>query len=210
MAAELPSSDFTAATDDVQLFSEDGGIESQHTDLSDEAKGLEDDGLPAQPAKTSCTKQNQQQNSIKPLPNLVEAAPEPTIPTIAPSKYDTMKATLQDLEATQASLFRQLHQQMIIKSQTQGNVTSSIAEQSSSNLPLPSMAAHTIRNPPLSKEQCDAAMAFAHSVIQHHIRLLQQYNQIRDIGQGLIGMVADRRRVRVQDCQEEFGVVDGD
>jgi hypothetical protein len=120
-----------------------------------------------------------------------------------------MKMTLANLQATEAGLLRQIHQHMVLKAQSNQGAASSV-EVGSSNPPLPSMAAHTVRNPPLSKDQSDAAMEFAREVINHHIRLLQQYNQIRDVGQGLIGMVAERRRVRVRDCQEEFGVVEGD
>jgi DNA repair protein Swi5/Sae3 len=40
--------------------------------------------------------------------------------------------------------------------------------------------------------------------------LLHEYNEIKDVAQGLIGMIADARGVRVVDCQEEFGVGDGD
>jgi Swi5 len=33
---------------------------------------------------------------------------------------------------------------------------------------------------------------------------------MRDVGMGLIGMVADSRGVRIRDCQEEFGIEEGD
>jgi hypothetical protein len=38
--------------------------------------------------------------------------------------------------------------------------------------------------------------------------MLHQYNEIRDIGQGLIGMIADNRGVRIAELYEsgEFGV----
>jgi Swi5 len=43
--------------------------------------------------------------------------------------------------------------------------------------------------------------------VKSHINLLHTYNEIRDIGQGLMGMVADNRGVRVRDVYEEFGVM---
>lgn len=46
--------------------------------------------------------------------------------------------------------------------------------------------------------------------MQQHIRLLHEYNEIRDIGQGLLGLIADARGVRHVDVQREFGVADGD
>jgi hypothetical protein len=53
-------------------------------------------------------------------------------------------------------------------------------------------------------------MAEAKRVIKEHIQRLHKYNEIRDVGQGLVGMIADQRGVRIVDCQEEFGVGTGD
>lgn len=46
----------------------------------------------------------------------------------------------------------------------------------------------------------------AAETVKTHIKLLHDYNDIRDIGQGLIGMIADNRGVRIGDLYEEFGV----
>ena len=43
-------------------------------------------------------------------------------------------------------------------------------------------------------------------IVQEHIRLLHQYNEIKDVGQGLMGLIADARGVRLGDVMEEFGV----
>lgn len=43
-----------------------------------------------------------------------------------------------------------------------------------------------------------------------HIRLLHTYNELRDIGTGLMGLLADQRGVRVREVMAEFGVGDGD
>jgi len=42
--------------------------------------------------------------------------------------------------------------------------------------------------------------------VKNHIKLLHDYNDIRDIGQGLVGMIADNRGVRIGELYEEFGV----
>lgn len=46
----------------------------------------------------------------------------------------------------------------------------------------------------------------AAETVKRHITLLHNYNDIRDVGQGLIGMIADNRGVRIGELYEEFGV----
>jgi len=46
--------------------------------------------------------------------------------------------------------------------------------------------------------------------VKTHIKLLHEYNEIRDVGQGIIGLIADNRGVRIGDVYEEFGVGRGD
>ncbi|KFY46261.1 hypothetical protein V495_02585 [Pseudogymnoascus sp. VKM F-4514 (FW-929)] len=48
----------------------------------------------------------------------------------------------------------------------------------------------------------------AAATVKAHIKRLHAYNEIRDIGQGLIGLIAEQRGVRIKECYEsgEFGV----
>jgi DNA repair protein Swi5/Sae3 len=46
--------------------------------------------------------------------------------------------------------------------------------------------------------------------VKRHIRLLHDYNEIKDIAQGLMGLIADARGVRQVEVQSEFGVGTGD
>jgi len=46
----------------------------------------------------------------------------------------------------------------------------------------------------------------ATETVKRHIKLLHDYNDIRDVGQGLVGMIADNRGVRIGELYEEFGV----
>ncbi|KAE8351678.1 Swi5-domain-containing protein [Aspergillus coremiiformis] len=50
----------------------------------------------------------------------------------------------------------------------------------------------------------------ASATVQQHISLLHEYNEIKDIGQGLMGLIADARGVRQIDVQREYGVSERD
>ena len=50
----------------------------------------------------------------------------------------------------------------------------------------------------------------AQEVVQRHIKLLHQYNELKDIATGLFGMIAERRGTRVKDIYEDFGVEEDD
>lgn len=47
-------------------------------------------------------------------------------------------------------------------------------------------------------------------MIKEHISLLHKYNEIKDVGQGLMGLIADKRDCRVVKVMEEFGIGEGD
>lgn len=46
----------------------------------------------------------------------------------------------------------------------------------------------------------------ANKIVKQHIKLLHEYNELKDVGQGLMGLIADQRGVRIVEVQEEFGV----
>ena len=48
------------------------------------------------------------------------------------------------------------------------------------------------------------------AVVNKHIKLLHDYNEIRDVGQGLMGIIADQRGVRVVDVYRDFDIAEGD
>jgi DNA repair protein Swi5/Sae3 len=50
------------------------------------------------------------------------------------------------------------------------------------------------------------APADADAIVRRHIRLLHDYNEIKDVGQGLMGLIADARGIRHVDVQAEFGI----
>lgn len=44
------------------------------------------------------------------------------------------------------------------------------------------------------------------ATVKRHIKTLHEFNEIRDIAQGLIGLIAESRGVRVHDVYPEFGL----
>ncbi|KAF6223523.1 hypothetical protein HO133_000366 [Letharia lupina] len=48
------------------------------------------------------------------------------------------------------------------------------------------------------------------ATVKAHIKLLHDYNEIRDIGQGLMGIIADNRGVPVREVYQDFNVGEGD
>lgn len=54
------------------------------------------------------------------------------------------------------------------------------------------------------EEKTKSALATANATIKEHISLLHKYNEIKDIAQGLMGLIAETRGVRVKVVMEEF------
>jgi hypothetical protein len=52
--------------------------------------------------------------------------------------------------------------------------------------------------------------SLAPEIVRSHIKLLHSYNEIKDVGLGLMGLIADGRGVRLGDVMGEFGVGGGD
>ncbi|KAF3035932.1 hypothetical protein E8E12_005014 [Didymella heteroderae] len=49
-------------------------------------------------------------------------------------------------------------------------------------------------------------MAAANKIVKEHIKLLHEYNELKDVGQGLMGLIADQRGARIVEVQDEFGI----
>ncbi|KAF2212133.1 hypothetical protein CERZMDRAFT_42449 [Cercospora zeae-maydis SCOH1-5] len=60
------------------------------------------------------------------------------------------------------------------------------------------------------EQRAKQALATANAAIKKHISALHRYNEIKDIGLGLMGLVAERRGVRQKVVMEEFGIGDKD
>jgi DNA repair protein Swi5/Sae3 len=53
-------------------------------------------------------------------------------------------------------------------------------------------------------------LAHAEAIVKRHIKLLHAYNEIKDVGQGLMGLIADARGVRLKEVMEEMGIGEKD
>jgi hypothetical protein len=49
-------------------------------------------------------------------------------------------------------------------------------------------------------------MTAANRIVKEHIKLLHEYNELKDVGQGLMGLIADQRGARIVEIQDEFGI----
>jgi hypothetical protein len=112
------------------------------------------------------------------------------------SRSETLLDTLNTLQCEERDLYQRIYQLL--------------CPPPPPNIYLPSTIAHTQRNLNLTPEAKEFVLQQSKALVKEHISRLTQYNEIRDIGLGLIGIVADMRRERVRDVQEEFGVTDGD
>lgn len=57
-----------------------------------------------------------------------------------------------------------------------------------------------------ARTRARAAVDIANQKTKSHIKQLQQYNDLKDIGQQLMGLIAEKRGVRIVEVQREFGV----
>ena len=60
------------------------------------------------------------------------------------------------------------------------------------------------------EEKTASALSTANAAIKEHITLLHRYNEIKDIAQGLMGLMAEGRGVQIKVVMEEFGMGEGD
>ena len=115
--------------------------------------------------------------------NAIDKPPNPRL-TALQNKHANLTAKLAELQQQRAT----------------------IASQTTLPLGLPLSAAQEHS----ADETLKLALKSSDAVIKEHIALLHRYNEIKDIGQGLMGLIAEKRGCRIKDVIEEFGVDEGD
>ncbi|KAF2666312.1 hypothetical protein BT63DRAFT_458670 [Microthyrium microscopicum] len=146
--------------------------------------------------------------------------PTPNPPTSSPTKDQPKKPTpaetLVSLQSERNSLLLSLHA-ALFPSTTKTTDSQPTEHPTPSTAPTyTSSAAHfhhlyqhsstTTTQHGLTRTEEEATLRGAKQIHKNHIAKLHAYNAVRDIGQGLIGMVAENRKARVKDCEEEFGI----
>ena len=87
----------------------------------------------------------------------------------------------------------------------------SLASQTKLPLGLPLATTNPSTGLPLSEDEIlAAALKSSNAVVKEHITLLHKYNEIKDIGQGLMGLIADKRDCRVKVVMDDFGMGEKD
>lgn len=114
-------------------------------------------------------------------------ASEPASPQLA-AKLTPQEITLAQLNAQKAALLASLA--------TLPAIQMLMEENQSSDVDMSNDDEHT---------EADITSA-ANKMVKEHIKLLHEYNELKDIGQGLMGLIADQRGVRIVEVQDEFGI----
>ncbi|KAJ9657607.1 hypothetical protein H2201_008112 [Coniosporium apollinis] len=143
-------------------------------------------------------------------PNLLEPPKDKRIAALEARKT-SLEATLANLTATRDTLASQFS--------ALPSISPTLTFHSHAPTPTPASPSHRASSPPSAlpssspsttpqpdSDSNAAVLAAAKAVIKRHITLLHDYNEIRDVGLGLMGLIADARGVRIKDVQEEFGI----
>jgi hypothetical protein len=116
------------------------------------------------------------------------AIPEPKQPAKTPQEI-----TLAELKAQRAALIASLAALPKVKDLISSHESEDESSQASDSEP--------------TEAEVTAA---ANKLVKAHIKLLHEYNEIKDVGQGLMGLIADQRGVRIVEVQDEFGLDSND
>ena len=116
-----------------------------------------------------------------PDPEALQPPPNPRLLALS-TKKATLEATLTALQSQRSALVANARHP--------------------SGLPMPEIWT--------DEEKTKSTHTTANAVIKDHIALLHRYNEIKDIGQGLMGLIAEQRGVRIARVMEDFGMGEKD
>lgn len=113
---------------------------------------------------------------------------EPTSPYPAP-QLSPQEITLAELRAQKTALLSSLRVQPAIQVVMEENQASDVNMSADDGEPTEA-----------------ELMTAANKIVKEHIRLLHEYNELKDVGQGLMGLIAESRGLRIVEIQDEFGI----
>jgi len=127
--------------------------------------------------------------------------PSPAKQPVDPAQvHARLLATLADLEAKRDAIIRTFPSYTSKSHPDMHGVASDTPKAQSES------ASEEPTEQPVTPQDTAEALLLARTTIKRHIRLLHGYNEIRDVGQGLFGILAEQRGVRIVQVMEEFGV----
>lgn len=62
----------------------------------------------------------------------------------------------------------------------------------------------------VSQSDIEDTVTHANNTLKTHIKLLHDYNEMKDMASALVGLIADQRGVKIVDVMEEMGIAEGD
>ncbi|KAJ9628649.1 hypothetical protein H2203_002551 [Taxawa tesnikishii (nom. ined.)] len=126
-------------------------------------------------------------------------APAPASNRKLPDKpQPTPNKKLEALQARQAALER--------------TVADLLTQRATLVHPAPSALPTSEHHPPgpcsdlTGEARTKRALDHANAVVKRHIKLLHDYNEIKDVAMGLMGITAEQRGVRIAHVLEDFGM----
>ncbi len=187
-AAEVPAEENTAA-DPATESAPSPPIPTAPTQARSSTSDGDDTHGPSihePPAPLSPDAKEASQDPVVPPPAENPILPLPSPSTTTPTGTSKLHTQLSDPQSQTSALQTQLS-----NTYAQLNAKTALTPQSQSE--------------PGSGSESDAA-AKAEAILKRHIRLLHEYNEIKDVGLGLMGLIADARGVRLAEVMGEFDV----
>jgi hypothetical protein len=183
-AMDVDTSPATAMTETQTTITDEASSSAQITDDMTNTPAADSSAIPMDTPNTTVTTDSQ-----KSEPTADSPAPTPPPPAKTPQEI-----TLAELEAQKSAMLASLAALPAIQVLMEEHArATNISQDYDDDEPT----------------EADIMLA-ANKIVKDHIKLLHEYNELKDVGQGLMGLIADQRGVRIVEVNEEFGIGEGD
>jgi hypothetical protein len=145
--------------------------------------------IPMDTSNTTAATDSHKSDLVAPSPTSSSQLPAPPVPTKTPQEV-----TLAELKAQKTAMLASLAALPAIQVLMEEHARAThMTEDEEDDEPT----------------EADIMLA-ANKIVKDHIKLLHEYNELKDVGQGLMGLIADQRGVRIVEVNEEFGIGEED